>query len=423
MFKSAIIKTYQLNLLQSAFLFSFFTLCGFKAIGQEAFSQTARKLDGDLTDESSIRSQLISLSKTDQINYYFKQVIDTLKKDNEMVGKSPNEDFSNYCVKNLTQPSTACSLLIRENGLLRKAIAINVDYYYPKVSQDLQKAMFIWIIGHEIKHLQLGTASDENQLKGITNELLCDEMGGYLIGRILNESSFSEIDSILRNIIADLGNSTFTVERKYRIYAAEAGWLRGKTYNSQFDNLYSSKNFSIRKTGDGISQDLLITFSSVNKIFDFSYRRATNGTLYIGNSTSKGQLDGDGMTLIASNNSDSFSNIYLGSYSNGVRNGPFRAIWDDHEYEGNYAKNAKDGRGKEFWYSGDKKGQKYEGFYKDDRRDGFGIFSMGSDDSSTIYLGEWKNNLKDGRGVLYSSEKVIQSGCWSNDAYVNGDCK
>jgi len=401
------------------FLFLSIYFQSFAQNAPKTYKDLIYKLDGEPFKNENIRSQLIKLSPTDKINNYFDQIKDTLIKERLIEDNLSKEAFSNYCIKNITQTATSSALeAYDERGVLQKVIAINVDYYYPKVSQRLQKAMFIWIIGHELKHLQLGGSTEDNQLELISRELLCDEMAGYVVGRLTEDITLQDLCSILNAILSDIGDSTFSAKLKYRLYAAQAGWLRGKAKNLTENKSINLYNLIFKKVGDGTSRDLIVTAIKNGEDSGLVYKRSTNGSLYWGVSNVTGDLNGDGINLVAGNDELTYSCLFVGNYKDGIRDGFFRAIWETEEYEGFYVKNAKEGYGKNIWYAGEKRGQKYLGYFKDDVRNGFGVYSDINDGQEITYIGEWKNGIKNGIGVLYRGDKVIDSGYWSNDAHI-----
>ena len=54
------------------------------------------------------------------------------------------------------------------------------------------------------------------------------------------------------------------------------------------------------------------------------------------------------------------------------------------------------------WENGDK----YEGHWKDDKKEGKGIFTW---IQGEIYIGEWKNNQMTGRGTYTNKDGFIES--------------
>lgn len=66
-----------------------------------------------------------------------------------------------------------------------------------------------------------------------------------------------------------------------------------------------------------------------------------------------------------------------------------------------------EGYGEFFWSDG----KKYKGFYKNDKKEGFGIFYWAN--PPRIYIGYWKNGKQDGIGK-YLSSKHNKFGKWED---------
>ena len=64
-------------------------------------------------------------------------------------------------------------------------------------------------------------------------------------------------------------------------------------------------------------------------------------------------------------------------------------------------------------------GDKYEGEFKNNLKEGKGIMNYNNGD---IYDGEWKNDLRDGKGkMIYEEKKEEFEGEWENDKEKNGE--
>ena len=81
---------------------------------------------------------------------------------------------------------------------------------------------------------------------------------------------------------------------------------------------------------------------------------------------------------------------------------------DGKRYIGETKNNIKEGYGKLFYNNGNR----YEGEFKNDLREGYGIFYFTSGDK---YEGEFKNNLKEGYGILYYSNGTKYVGEFKNN--------
>ena len=102
---------------------------------------------------------------------------------------------------------------------------------------------------------------------------------------------------------------------------------------------------------------------------------------------------------------------YEGDYKNDKREGKGIYCWKDgSKYEGDWKNSLKEGKGIYIWKDGDK----YEGDYKNDKREGKGIMHYNSGKwEGDLYEGEWKNDKKEGKGIY----------CWKNGDRYEGDYK
>src|ERR1700756_3227638 len=97
------------NLNKHFYLVIIFSIIFSKVYGQDISTNDNKMvctIDGTPVMEKTIRSQLIDLSFTDQLNTYFNQVKDTLVKDEERERKIYKDFYANYCIKNITQSAT-----------------------------------------------------------------------------------------------------------------------------------------------------------------------------------------------------------------------------------------------------------------------------------------------------------------------------
>ena len=77
------------------------------------------------------------------------------------------------------------------------------------------------------------------------------------------------------------------------------------------------------------------------------------------------------------------------------------------KYIGEYKNDKKDGYGK-FYLDNN---MIYEGEWKNDKKDGYGIFNL----NNLLYEGEWKNDKKEGYGIMHYQNDIIYKGEWKND--------
>ena len=68
------------------------------------------------------------------------------------------------------------------------------------------------------------------------------------------------------------------------------------------------------------------------------------------------------------------------------------------KYKGRYENNLKTGFGKLSYICKELKGDKYEGYFKDDKFHGKGVYLYNNHD---MFEGEWENGQKNGRGIYY----------------------
>ncbi len=84
---------------------------------------------------------------------------------------------------------------------------------------------------------------------------------------------------------------------------------------------------------------------------------------------------------------------------------------DGSHYEGDYKNNVREGKGV---YISAFDGSRYEGEWKDDKRNGKGIRRFGANGR---YEGDWKNDQYDGQGVLNDGKGTIYDGGWKEGSF------
>jgi len=166
------------------------------------------------------------------------------------------------------------------------------------------------------------------------------------------------------------------------------------------------------------------------------------GIMYFNNKNSRiryvgklrnGKFDGDGYMEFRD------GQRYEGEWKEGKKHGKGNLYLNNVlKYEGEWKKDQMDGKGIEFnkdgtikfkgaWLKGEYvpgssiltfKDGKYDGEIKNGKRQGKGLLKF---NDGNIYDGEWKDDLKDGQGILYNAEKsIIYKGTWQKDAYFTG---
>lgn len=106
--------------------------------------------------------------------------------------------------------------------------------------------------------------------------------------------------------------------------------------------------------------------------------------------------------------------IYFGEIQNNKANGEGMGYYrSGNVYIGTWKNNLREGKSGTYYFLN---GDRYEGNYLKDRREGTGTYYWASGDR---YEGEWLNDKRNGYGVLYGSDsKVKMKGTWKNDEIV-----
>ncbi len=101
---------------------------------------------------------------------------------------------------------------------------------------------------------------------------------------------------------------------------------------------------------------------------------------------------------------------YVGEVMSKMANGYGVAVLESgSRYEGEWKNNMRHGKGHFFWNDG----QHYKGNYLNDKRDGYGVYYWENGDR---YEGEWKNDQRNGKGEFFNSKgKLKARGVWEND--------
>tara|TARA_R110002096_G_scaffold238027_6_gene429365 strand:+ start:3812 stop:4573 length:762 start_codon:yes stop_codon:yes gene_type:complete len=106
--------------------------------------------------------------------------------------------------------------------------------------------------------------------------------------------------------------------------------------------------------------------------------------------------------------------IYFGEIQNNKANGEGMGYYrSGNVYIGTWKNNLREGKSGTYYFLN---GDRYEGNYLKDRREGTGTYYWASGDR---YEGEWLNDKRNGYGVLYGSDnKVKMKGTWKNDELI-----
>jgi len=90
---------------------------------------------------------------------------------------------------------------------------------------------------------------------------------------------------------------------------------------------------------------------------------------------------------------------YIGQVLNGIPEGKGTMHWNNGDrYEGEWKNNKKEGRGIYYLGDGEFKGDRYEGDYKNGKAEEKGIYYYANGDR---YEGEFKNGKREGKGIYY----------------------
>ena len=236
-----------------------------------------------------------------------------------------------------------------------------------------------------------------------------------------------------------INNSKYKNDHYYKIDENNKSHLKQISTDDQIDYLIENiKNFYDGET-DAIDHKIKNGFGvllqsngekkvgtwNYNKFEGWNYYIDINGTLYIGFFVNN-KLNGKGEKY----NLD--DEIYEGDFLDNLEDGFGKEINNMFEYEGEFKKGKKEGKGKIIykqngdWYEGDfsnnnfngnghyfwkKTGYEYIGNYINGVMEGKGIFKYGD---KAIYKGEFKNGKKEGKGEWTTKNNKIV-GNFEND--------
>ena len=103
--------------------------------------------------------------------------------------------------------------------------------------------------------------------------------------------------------------------------------------------------------------------------------------------------------------------VFEGEFLYGRKNGYGVYSGENTSYEGYFKDDLKEGHGKHLFVNGDS----YEGEYKNDMRNGRGIYTWAD---GGYYDGEFKDNIQHGEGVRVYASGVTQEGRFENGLFV-----
>ena len=107
-------------------------------------------------------------------------------------------------------------------------------------------------------------------------------------------------------------------------------------------------------------------------------------------------------------NIDNISEIYNYTFNNFYNE-------NGEKYIGELKNGIKDGKGILFFNKNNKKERKYEGDFKNDKKEGKGIYYW---NDGHKYEGDWKNNKRGGKGIMYYNNGKIKNGFWKDDKFI-----
>lgn len=378
-----------------------------KSFAQDSiFVKRISTIDGSPINSLIIKEECKDLTSSDDLKSYLKSIKDIT---------SPAT--LNYYIANIKKSKTACALNIPINDGIQRVIAINEEYYSSKGSQQYQKAMFIWIIGHEFTHhlrADYYYGKEKDELVNLSSELLCDENAGYFVGKLTKDVNLSSLQSILASVLRNNENSIYHPAVKYRILAAQAGWLRAKSETIPVNQKVCVLNDTILKTiNERTGKRCIYQIKGTNK-YGVARIEYDNDRLFMGSIIKGIGLEGEGATWTFK--SDNIQSIYIGAYKNDLENGFGTLIWKMVSQGGNgVAANSTMAN-----LNCEYQGEKYHGFFLNGKKSGYGTYYW---PNGEIFIGEYNKNYRNGHGILYNTRMIIQEGYWNDDKYMGSNCE
>ena len=106
--------------------------------------------------------------------------------------------------------------------------------------------------------------------------------------------------------------------------------------------------------------------------------------------------------------------MYEGDYINDNFEGNGKYIWEDgSHYIGQWKDDLRNGKGTLYYQNGK---INYDGDWVNGRPNGYGKYIYGND---SYYIGQWKNSSKNVRGTMFNSSGIIiKKGKWLNDVFI-----
>lgn len=241
----------------------------------------------------------------------------------------------------------------------------------------------------------------------------------------LYSSYFDEIDDIKKSLKIFTGKKNNALKKGIfaplkEVYDLEVQILGSSSYdideneNNKTDEYIESKKEEISEnsrlagvlnfldTKEEDNEELALENDMV-QIYRFS-----NGDMYIGR-LFDGKMMGIGSYIFAPKDGEEgdFNTEYIGSFSNGVREGRGMFIFaNGNEYIGSFENNKSSGIGRMKYINGDE----YLGNWSDGKKEGLGIYTWSN---GYIYIGDFKDSKMDGNGSCFNSKgELVYDGEW-----------
>ena len=187
-------------------------------------------------------------------------------------------------------------------------------------------------------------------------------------------------------------------------------------YNINKRNYYILQNLCNLKNNNEIIIKYINNVINNNQIFDIykfpnEYVYNDNEGIYIGelkNTYIKWIKEGKGIYYYNKDDPNKRKK-YEGDWKDDKRNGKGIFYWNNGgKYIGDWKNNKREGKGIIHFTNGDR----YEGDWKNSVFDGKGIYYCKNGDR---YEGNWKNNLREGKGILFVNDGSRYEGDWKKD--------
>ena len=391
----------------------------------QEFEDVVCGLDGD-TNPMILKT---SNSEIETKNEYLLEYLNNVK---EVFGQS----FARYNIRIINGRYMAAAHFQRiGSDMAARVITIDENYYSSLVTDsENKKALFIWIISHEIQHHINGDLHYDNKIiaANMKKEILADERAGFAVGKLTNVN-IDFFEKVLPKVVRENRYSNTHPERVFRIMASKAGWIRSKLNQSNDENIFGV-NY-IRKeynNGEAWGQYSNDAFNGT-----LIYLFNSGGVLITNETNSKS--NGKGIE-IKMDDQNEVSSVFFGNLTDNKRNG-FGSVFntDGSSFKGMFKDNTYSGQGTFIYPRGSKyvgnfvddvmsgqgvfygsNGNRYEGHFENNKFNGYGIYYY---KDGSVYRGNFKDDFRHGDGIFYKDEELISAGCWEEGEYKGVTCK